>query len=389
MRAATTPLAIGLSVLVLSCGGYGDAPVSGPIQWTFHLNDSTTVQLPGNVMRDSLVWHNGKEDVVARQIDDTTWALNPFDGRITGHWEGGQFIGAWHDRQRGEYRVRLTGGLKPSQPDAHWPEQPPQLAWEFYLPADDSLPMGTLLLHQSGDRLAGTIATSTGDFRFLTGSKGRLQTFDGAHLYHLSGNFHEAHVEGTFYSGTHYAAPFRAEQLPSLPVLTAQEAQIKPNAAFSLAFYDGDMNKQVWGLEDLPKDVTVIDIMGTWCPNCLDEMHTLLQLHREYPEVGFVTIAFERNALGNPKQARERLLRYVEALDIPWTVEIGGNADKAAAQAAFPFLERVASFPTTLFVHKDGRIRTHSGFNGPATGAAYQAELTTFRDHLDALLNRP
>lgn len=389
MRVANAQLVIGLSVLVLSCGRHGDAPVSGPLRWTFHLNDSTTVELPGEVSGDSLVWHNGKEDVVARQIDDTTWALHPFDGRITGHWEGERFVGAWHDRQRGEYRIPLTAGIEQDRPAVIWPEQPAQLAWDFYLPADDTIPMGTLLLHVAGEQLTGTIATPTGDFRFLTGNKHGLQTFDGAHLYQLSGNFVGPHLEGTFYSGTHYAAPFRAEQLPTPPALTAQEAQIKPNAAFSLSFYDSAMNKQVWGLEDLPKDVTVIDIMGTWCPNCLDEMHTLLQLHREYPEVGFVTIAFERNALGNPQQARERLLQYVETLDIPWTVEIGGNADKAVAQEAFPFLERVASFPTTLFVHKDGRIRTHSGFNGPATGAAYEAEQATFRRHLDELLDRP
>lgn len=389
MRAATATSALGLSVLVLSCGRSGDAPVSSPVTWTFQLNDSTEVQMPGRITGDTLVWHNGKEDVLARQIDDTTWALHPFDGRITGHWKDQQFAGNWNDRQRGEYRIPLTGKLEEERWPHVWPEQPPQFAWDFYLPADDSVPMGTLLLHEAGDWLTGTIATPTGDFRFLTGSKNRLQTFDGAHLYQITGNFPEANLQGMFYSGTHYAAPFRAEQLTAIPQLTAQEAQIKPNAEFSLAFYDSAMNQQVWGLEDLPKDVTVIDIMGTWCPNCLDEMHTLLQLHREYPDVGFMTIAFERNALGNPQQARERLLQYVKTLDIPWAVEIGGNSDKTVAQEAFPFLERVASFPTTLFVHKDGRIRTHSGFNGPATGAAYEAEQATFRRYLDELLDQP
>lgn len=66
---------------------------------------------------------------------------------------------------------------------------------------------------------------------------------------------------------------------------------------------------------------------------------------------------------------------------------LGGPANKQKASDAFPFLERVASFPTTVFVHRDGRIIAHSGFNGPATGAAHQAEIAAFEQNIQSLLN--
>ncbi len=393
MRAALWAWLTGLSVLVLSCGRDGDAFIRGKVQWVFALNDSTAVEMTGRITRDSLIWHNGGEEVVAVRSGDTTWTLHPFDGLVSGTWEGGHFRGRWTDRQRGDYHVALTGTACADCTPSPWPDTAPSSAWDFYLPSSDTVAMGTLMLHDDGGLWAGTIATPTGDLRFLTGQRtgdaAELHTFDGAHLYHLAGRTEGSAWTGTFHSGTHYAAPFRAQRLSEVPTLSASEAELRPNEPFSMAIYNQALEQEIWDLDDLPKEVTVIDIMGTWCPNCLDEMRTLLQLHREYPDVGFVTVAFERNATADPVAAHTRLLRYVEALDIPWSVALGGDADKAMAQAAFPFLERVASFPTTLFVHRDGRIRTHSGFNGPATGEAYGEELDTFRAHLDALLDRP
>ena len=392
MRGFGIPFVALMSVLVLSCGNDGDVSVDGPVVWSFQLNDSTTFSMPGSRSVQGVSFFNGEERITAPLQADGSYHLATFDGLITGHWEGDKFTGHWHDRLRNDYQIPLTATAQP-EPDSPWIQPTDQQAWEFYLPASEPSAMGTLLIAQHGETMRGTIATPTGDLRYLTGRADHdgtwtLGTFDGAHLYHLAGIFNGPEAHGVFHSGSHYAAPFRAVSLAATPKLEPQEAELRAQVPFSVSFQATPTEREIWGLSDLPKDVMVIDLMGTWCPNCLDEIRLLLQLHHDYPSVGFMSVAFERNA-ADFDQAQARLRQFEEALDIPWHIVLGGPADKAEAQLALPFLERVASFPTTVFVHRDGRMYTHSGFNGPATGEAYAKEEAAFRQHIERLLTAP
>lgn len=380
------------SVLVLSCGNGGDVSVERPVVWSFQLNDSTSFSMPGIRSANGIAFFNGEERIEATRQADGSYHLATFDGLITGKWENSQFTGHWHDRLRTNYLIPLTA-TQQTTPATPWVQPAKQEAWEFYLPAGDTSAMGTLIIAQHGLEMRGTIATPTGDLRYLTGRATQgghwnLGTFDGAHLYHLAGQFNGSEALGVFHSGSHYAAPFRATAMASTPELTPQEAELRDQTPFSVSFLTSPTEREVWGLQNLPNDVMVIDLMGTWCPNCLDEIRLLLKLHRDYPSVGFMSVAFERNA-ADFDQAQARIRQFQEALDIPWHVVLGGPADKAEAQRALPFLERVASFPTTVFVHRDGRMYTHSGFNGPATGEAYAREEAVFRQHIERLLSAP
>jgi hypothetical protein len=63
-------------------------------------------------------------------------------------------------------------------------------------------------------------------------------------------------------------------------------------------------------------------------------------------------------------------------------------ANKDSASKALPEAGGIKAFPTTLFVKKNGEIlKVHSGFSGPATGAAYDAWRKEFRDILKQLEN--
>lgn len=42
------------------------------------------------------------------------------------------------------------------------------------------------------------------------------------------------------------------------------------------------------------KKLLVVDVMGTWCPNCLDEGRLMVELVESYPDVLFLSVAFER-----------------------------------------------------------------------------------------------
>lgn len=371
--------------LFISCGE--DARHSRPVTWQFRLNDSTAFNLNGWFSDATIVIQNDSEEIIGVHTNDSTFHLPTFNGIISGHWVEDTFQGVWTDQLRDNYRIDLLAFASAPQ-EAH---QPGSIThWDFYLPADDTIPMGTLLLSQHGSRLRGTVATETGDLRYLSGNietdnTWAFGTFDGAHLYKFECTPSLGRLDGFFYSGNHYSSTFRAIQLDSLVTLTSQSAPVLPGVAFEFSHWSVEGDSVRWTLDDLTHEVMVIDIMGTWCPNCLDEITALKTLQKEFPDVGFLSVAFERRADIDPDAAWVRIQQYQEALGIPWNIVLGGPASKAMATTAFPFLEKVASFPTTLFINRKGQLLTHSGFNGPATGEAYDLELSVFRNHINNL----
>lgn len=392
MRSVRTFLAAPLFVPVIAIlsGCNGDVHVQQPLLWTFHLNDSTTLSLDGYSYPDSIVLLNGPERLTARATGTGTYLLPPFDGIIEGTWDNEQFEGHWNDQLREAYTVRLTATPATQTKQSNHSDIPTS-SWDLYLPASDSTPMGTLLLRRTNELISGTVATPTGDMRHLRGTTNfsrnwKFGTFDGAHLYQFIAVENDSVLSGTFYSGIHYSAPFRAIPRQEPPTLLPEEAAVLDAVPFHMHWLTPDGTTRTWTLDSFPADVVVIDIMGTWCPNCLDEIRLLKKLAATYTEAAFLSIAFERNADDQPDAAQSRIQRYRDELEIPWDMHLGGPASKRSASQAFPFLREVKSFPTTLFIHRDGRIITHSGFNGPATGPAYQLETETFNTYLDSLL---
>jgi thiol-disulfide isomerase/thioredoxin len=377
--------------MLLTSGCGEDTSALQPVVWTFHLNDSVTFSLNGSYSPQLLTIENGPELLTATAMNEGRYHLPPFDGIIEGTWSEAGFQGVWRDQLRVDYAVQLTAARATHHPPAQ--AMPTETrTWNLHLPASDPLPSGTLILTGDGTRAHGTVATPTGDFRFLTGQQSptgyAIGTFDGAHLYLFQGEWNGQDLVGNFYSGNHYETSFKATERIAAPQWTPGTAQMRDSIPFEVYTLDSTGKRVHMGLKELQHDVTVIDLMGTWCPNCIDEIQLLKSLAVTYPDVGFMSVAFERNADTAPEQAFERLDRFRQELEIPWEIRLGGIADKQVAAEAFPFLERVASFPTTLFIHRDGRILTHSGFNGPATGDGYAAEVAAFHDHSQQLLGQ-
>ena len=77
-----------------------------------------------------------------------------------------------------------------------------------------------------------------------------------------------------------------------------------------------------------------------------------------------------------PKKPRHEIL-----------IALAGPADKAAAAAAFPYLERIVAYPTIVFVDRDGAARAvFSGFTGPAAPTDHARLVAQWRSILDALV---
>ena len=116
--------------------------------------------------------------------------------------------------------------------------------------------------------------------------------------------------------------------------------------------------------------VVLVNVTGSWCPNCHDEAPFLAELYRKYRGQGLEVVALsfeEDDQLKNPT----RLRAFMKEYGIDYTVLLAGVPDDRDAKLTQPV--NLNSWPTTFFLGRDGRVRfVHAGFPGPASGVLYR-----------------
>lgn len=234
------------------------------------------------------------------------------------------------------------------------------------------------IFHQEEAIITGTFLTETGDYRYLAGNATDdslfLSCFDGSHAFLFKASVLNSQLDGTFLSGTHWqsnwtASPNATYELTSLDALTYVEG----DSAFHFSLLNLDGNSVIFPNSGTEGKVIIIQIMGTWCPNCLDETQYYKQLHQRYKDQGLeiISVCYEVGETFEEQVAS--IQRLKEKLDLDFTFIVGGNAQKSLASKHFGMLNEVISFPTSIFIGRDGEIkRIHTGFNGPGTGDIYQ-----------------
>ena len=118
--------------------------------------------------------------------------------------------------------------------------------------------------------------------------------------------------------------------------------------------------------------VVIIQIMGTWCPNCMDETKYYKELYAKYHAQGLEIISIGYEAAETFDEQAEKIKRLKERHNLDFTFLVGGKANKTLASEQFKMLNEVISFPTSIYIGRDGLVkRIHTGFNGPGTGEYY------------------
>ena len=116
----------------------------------------------------------------------------------------------------------------------------------------------------------------------------------------------------------------------------------------------------------------IIQIMGSWCPNCMDESVYFSQLYKQYNNAGLeiVALAFEKTT--DQDKATAQVLRMKNRLKIEYDVLVTQQTGKEKAGEVLTALNKITAFPTTIFLNREHRIvKVHTGFSGPATGSEY------------------
>ena len=269
--------------------------------------------------------------------------------------------------------------------------------WEtVFSPKTDSSYIAKGTFKQTKNKVTGTFRTTTGDYRYLEGIMDgdslKLSTFDGAHAFLFTAKATDSTLNGFFYSGNHWKEPFTAKlnndyELPNEDDLTF----IKEGYEY-FDFSFPDTRGRVVSLNDSEfKDkVIIIQIMGTWCPNCLDESKYLVKYLKENPHKDLQVIALAFEVAKTREIAYERIKRLKKRIGIEYPIllaQFGNVADKTLAQRKLPMLNHIISYPTTIFMDKNRKVRKiHTGFNGPATGKNYDDFVKEFETFVSELL---
>jgi thiol-disulfide isomerase/thioredoxin len=286
----------------------------------------------------------------------------------------------------GALEGRYTGGRGAADYPFHAVQHPASTASKTNAPSIDGMweievksPKGEsawrFIVRQTGADVSAAILRIDGDTGTLTGS-------------YKDGNFLLSHFSGarpSIYEVTPQAdgsleilqngknkliayrpAEARAKGLPE-PTNPDQHTRVRdPGEPFRFSF--PDLNGKIVSETDprFQGKVLVVNITGSWCPNCHDEAPFLEELYRKYRKQGFEIVALsfeEADQLANP----ERLRAFIRQYGIDYTVLLGGTPEEVNAK--LPQAVNLNSWPTTFFIGRDGRVRSvHAGYPGKASG---------------------
>jgi len=349
----------------------------------------------------TLTIFNAEEEIFVDEIEyrnDSVFIKLPFyEGYIAAKFEGGNLKGSFIkeslDRivpfktERNANRFETT--QKPTQNiTGNW-----ETVFTKNSEGDTYIAKG--IFKQEGSIVTGTIRTTTGDYRYLEGvmdgNQMKLSTFDGAHAFLFTAIVTDSTMQGVFYSGNHSRESFVAKRNDSFELPNPNTLTFLKEGYDAFAFSFPDAQGDIISLTDerFKNKVVLVQIMGSWCPNCLDESKYYAEFYKDNKGKDFEIVALAFEYAKTKEKAFNSIARMKDrvGMDYPILLAQFGTSNKKKAQEKLPMLNHVLSYPTTIFVDKKGVVRKiHTGFNGPATGDKYVSFQKEFKDFVNQLL---
>jgi hypothetical protein len=355
------------------------------------------------------VWYflNAGERLEARNIlerADSIFVEMPFfesafevcrqkDGTLTGIWRKGtstkEVIVPFVAVPKGGARFSASKGKAGYDIQGKWRSE--------IISPDGSKEEAILQLSQKANKITGSFVINSGDFRYLegivTGDSLLLSTFDGSHAYFFSAHILNAStiVDGKFIAGAIAKRTWSAVRDDKASVdLEETATHLRPGESrLDFRFPDLDSNLVSINDERFKGKVVVIQIMGSWCPNCVDETAYLSQYYKLNRQRGVEMIALAYEYSSDFARSVRSLRKFQErfAMDYPILVTGVNVGDSLKTEKTLPQLTPIKTFPTTIFVGKDGQVKKIANdFFGPATGEYYERYKQDFEATIRELL---
>ena len=327
---------------------------------------------------------------------DTVVIIFPlYESYIRAIFEERLMEGEWVVPSRGDYRIPFEAHHGRNHRFSTLKKTPKidvSGKWEVTFTPNEDPEKAIGEFKQEGNKVTGTFMTETGDYRFLEGeiqdNKLYLSVFDGAHAFLFEAKILEDETMiGSFRSGKHYKVLWEAKRNENFKLTNANDLTFLKEGYDKIEFQFENPEGKMISLEDekYKGKTKIVQIFGTWCPNCRDETNFLLDyLKRKNPEdLEIIALAFEKHK--DKDKALATIKRYKETLDAPYEMVWAGSYIKKEAVKSLPMLNHILSFPTMIFIDKNDKVRKiHTGFSGPATSEfpAFKKEFEEFVDEL-------
>lgn len=349
---------------------------------------------------------NAQEEITVRDItfgtnresgSDTVRIDFPvFDTHISAEYREDVLEGFWYVHYRDNYKIPFVAyhGEDQRFEKAEVADHDLSGNWNVRMEIETDTEYSAIgQFKQNGNKLTGTFLTETGDYRYLegvvSGDELFLSCFDGSHAFYFDGAILESgNILGRFYSGIHYKTNWtgvRSEESSLISPFELSKA-VSPEKPVDFSFPNTTGQMIGPNSEKFAGKPKIVRIMGTWCPNCMDETNFILNYLEENPQnkIDVIDIAFERYR--NKAKALEAIARYKKVKEIPYEVLYGGYYDKKEASKTLQVLEEIKSYPTLIFLDENNRIvKIHTGFSGPAT-SEYERFVEDFNEIVKELL---
>jgi thiol-disulfide isomerase/thioredoxin len=332
---------------------------------------------------------------------DATLALrmNYYDGVLTARMVSPQRMEGEYSRQTSGGRVRIPLVLVPHHESAAkkpWTGASLSGDWLFTWAGEQGAEKTTQAnFHQQKLAAAdgevavnGIIEPVSGDTGLLhghvfTGPDGKLHfhlsRFDGIHVMAIDGEFlPDGGLKGNE-GGVVALEPFTARR-------SSNAATANPNALAETLTHVKDPAEpfRFSGVDSSGKRVNqdspefkgkplIIDIFGTWCPNCHDEAPVLEKLYRKYHSQGLQIVGLAYEYVADAARDQQQIAIYRAKYGLTFPLLLSGTTDEGQIAKTLPQLVNFGAFPTSIYVDRTGHVRAIlAGFTGPSTGEKYQ-----------------
>lgn len=328
---------------------------------------------------------------ISSRGDSVTFEMADFAAVIHATWSGDSLVGNYSNVGNRGPRVIPFHASRGSWPEVRTAEA---LAgnWDTEFVSGARTSPRVLVFQDGAHGMEGTILSSTGDYGVFSGhgtaDSFALAHFDGSYVYLVTGALDGDTLRGVFHAGLRTQTPFTAvrstgaQHLRDLTSLTQADT-----APFRFSFPDPSGTVVSSSDPRFQSKVLLVDIFGTWCPTCHNAAPVLVQLWHDYHERGLEIVGLAYEVSGDPAVDGPLVRRYREKFGIPFPLLLAGVNLVEETAATLPQLQGFTSYPTTLFIGRDGRVReVYAGFYGPAAGAIHERQVQEFRSIIERLL---
>ncbi|GAC1432444.1 MAG: hypothetical protein NVSMB7_08270 [Chitinophagaceae bacterium] len=250
---------------------------------------------------------------------------------------------------------------------------------------------------QHHNYLTGTFLNPTGDYRYLEGTVIHdsllLSSFDGGHAFLFTAKIDDKNTlsNGWYYSGAVSKAAWHATKNDTARLPLDDVAMYLRPGEENLHFTFDNLDGKPVSIDDVrfKNKVVIVQLMGSWCPNCMDETAFLSDYYNKNKQRGIEVVSLAYEYSTDKDRSIKTLKKFQQRFNVKYLMLITGVTvnDSLRTEKTLPQLSPIRFFPSSVIVDKKGRVRKlDTGFNGPGTGEHYQQYKKEFEETIDSLL---